>query len=61
MTTLQTHTPGKDVHVWEKVRQQKGRVLWSVLAFSPKGGRGKQGDRKEEGGKKEEEPYTKCA
>lgn len=61
MTTLETHTPGKDVHVWEKVKQQEGCVLCSVLGFSPKRGRGKQGDRKEERGKKEEEPYTKCA
>lgn len=51
MTTLETHTPGKDVHVWEKVKQQKGPVLWSVLDFSPKCGRGKQGDRKEGGEK----------
>lgn len=52
MTTLETHTPGKDVHVGEKVKQQKARVLWSVLGFSPKCGRGKQGDTKEGGGER---------
>lgn len=52
MTTLETHTPGKDVHVWEKVKQQKGCVLWSALGFSPKCIRGKQGDRKRGGKRK---------
>lgn len=52
MTTLETHTPGKDVHVWERVKQQKGCVLWSVLGFSPKCIRGKQGDTKRGGGGK---------
>lgn len=53
MTTLETQTAGKDVQVWEEVKQKKG----CVLGFSPKRGRGKQGDTKE-GGEKRKRSLT---
>lgn len=58
MTMLETHTPGRDTHVWEKAKRQNGRVLYLVLGFNPNRARGELERQKN---RKEEEPDTKCA